>query len=1329
MYFANGVQKIGRGMPFIFFSLFITVLSIPVLAIRPVQPPDGFDWSMVKDHGIHVTSWNIPYPELSAQLPNALAWEEFIQLNTRPEHIFIDPRTGAPTNILLSIPIIPGTGKNNHLDLMSISRTLGEPVSQITPDVVDRLMRQFIKRHASVLQVNVSELAEPRIVQVSDYLWHVIYGRSYQGVPVRKSLVSAVINHGNLVMIGTELWQPIKGLNRVQITAGEALDVVFRFMRRREPEDRVTVAPHLEIVPLYSGEPDVLFYRGPIGEGLRYRYAWVFVIQRGRFGPRWEAIVDAETGELLGFQDLNQYVKKQIKGGVYPVSNDGIPPDGVEQAGFPMPFADTGLPAPNNYTNSAGLFEWTSGTVTTTLNGRYIRIADQCGSISESSTTGDVDLGTSGGTDCTVPPGHSSGDTHAARSGFYELNRIKELGRGWLTTNSWLNAQLTANMNINNQCNATWNGTEVNFYRSGGGCRNTGEIAAIFDHEWGHGMDDNDSNGSISSPGEAIADIYAAYRLHTSCIGRGFFWTLDRGCGQDSLGTGYNCSGYGDCCINCTGVREIDYARHASGQPHTPQNFIQPNCPTQTLCGILSCCGPCNRECHCEGMIPAEAGWDFAARDLQAPPFSFDENTAFIIANRTTYFGSGLITNWYSCSGGGSSSNGCGSNNGYMQWLAADDDNGDITDGTPHMEALFNAFNRHGIACSSPAVQNSGCSTGPTTAPFLTVIPGDNQVTLTWNAVSNATAYWVFRGEGPNGCSFGKVKIAEVSTTNYTDTEVANGLNYHYVVMPVGTNSACMGPASNCETVSPTSCTPPSAPSNLTASTPADNTVRLNWTGVSGVTEYRIYRSTTSGGPYTMIASVPSAQTSYDDTTVQGGVVYYYVVRAFQGCESSDSNEVSITATGVCTLSPSFSGASSAVNAESTYCGIQLSWNSAVSNCPTQSGITYAIYRDTTSGFTPSPANLIARCVTGTSYLDQNGLVNGTTYYYIVRAEDSGNAGTGPCNNGNMDGNTLEVSAMATGPRTLLYSEDFEGPTTGWQHSTSDSTCTTGDWVVGDPEGITNGGVVTQLEDDHTPAPGVNAFFTAHNSGAGTDDVDGGVCTGYSPVINVSGYPTVDIEMWYFHGQRDAGDDPNGDFFRIDLSTDGGSSYTTNLVSIGDVTSDASWTRVTYQLSGGAQIRFRVQASDGPSAGDLVEGGIDDIVVNGTQACSSVTGAPGEPGTSVALTVTKSGGNLVFSWGAPDPGCTASDYALYKGDLGILKSTGYNHDTVITCSTGGSTTYSVSLSDPKIGAMDYYIVVGLNGTHESSYGRDSKGIERPVSSSACRVQQNTNACF
>ena len=183
------------------------------------------------------------------------------------------------------------------------------------------------------------------------------------------------------------------------------------------------------------------------------------------------------------------------------------------------------------------------------------------------------------------------------------------------------------------------------------------------------------------------------------------------------------------------------------------------------------------------------------------------------------------------------------------------------------------------------------------------------------------------------------------------------------------------------------------------------------------------------------------------------------------------------------------------------------------------------------------------------------------------------------------------------GCTTILHSTNFETGADGWLHSAAASTCSTGVWGVGDPDGVVNGGVTTQLENDHTVA-GVNAFFTEPNGGgAGTNDVDGGVCTAVSPTIDASPHTSVQVSFWYYHGQRDAGDDPTGDFFRIDLSNDAGVTYPTNLVSIGDVTSNASWTQVTTTVANPGQMRIRVQASDGSGPGDLVEAGLDDVLV------------------------------------------------------------------------------------------------------------------------------------
>ena len=66
----------------------------------------------------------------------------------------------------------------------------------------------------------------------------------------------------------------------------------------------------------------------------------------------------------------------------------------------------------------------------------------------------------------------------------------------------------------------------------------------------------------------------------------------------------------------------------------------------------------------------------------------------------------------------------------------------------------------------------------------------------------------------------------------------------------------------------------------------------LSWSASTGATSYNVKRSTTSGGPYTTIASPTT--TSYTDTGLTNGTTYYYVVSAVNAAgESANSAQVS----------------------------------------------------------------------------------------------------------------------------------------------------------------------------------------------------------------------------------------------------------------------------------------------------------------------------------------------------------------------------------------------------------------------------------------------------
>jgi hypothetical protein len=164
---------------------------------------------------------------------------------------------------------------------------------------------------------------------------------------------------------------------------------------------------------------------------------------------------------------------------------------------------------------------------------------------------------------------------------------------------------------------------------------------------------------------------------------------------------------------------------------------------------------------------------------------------------------------------------------------------------------------------------------------------GDAEVTLTWTASMGATGYNVKRATTKGGPY---TKLASPASPTYTDSSVANGTTYYYVVSAL--NAAGESANSTEVTTTPKApSAPPAPPTNLTA-TAGDTQVSLTWSASTGAKSYNVKRSGTSGGPFTRIATTTS--TSYTDTGLTDGTTYYYVVSAINSAgESANSAQVS----------------------------------------------------------------------------------------------------------------------------------------------------------------------------------------------------------------------------------------------------------------------------------------------------------------------------------------------------------------------------------------------------------------------------------------------------
>jgi hypothetical protein len=205
-----------------------------------------------------------------------------------------------------------------------------------------------------------------------------------------------------------------------------------------------------------------------------------------------------------------------------------------------------------------------------------------------------------------------------------------------------------------------------------------------------------------------------------------------------------------------------------------------------------------------------------------------------------------------------------------------------------------------------------------------TVLNRNDSISLSWNTVSGASAYYAELSGGPSlnlnsgwgtgtswniGSTWGGVYQWRVKSRNSSGVESGWGetrtLTVHY-----GT------------------------PANLSASGVSTSQINLSW-GASAdapgnIQGYRIYRNGTA------IATVGSSTTSYNDASVTCNSSYSYTVRAYKGdLESNASNTASASPSGCPPVAPSNLTVSSV-----TTSSITLSWQDNASN---ESG--FRVYR------------------------------------------------------------------------------------------------------------------------------------------------------------------------------------------------------------------------------------------------------------------------------------------------------------------------------------------------------------------------------------------------
>ena len=223
---------------------------------------------------------------------------------------------------------------------------------------------------------------------------------------------------------------------------------------------------------------------------------------------------------------------------------------------------------------------------------------------------------------------------------------------------------------------------------------------------------------------------------------------------------------------------------------------------------------------------------------------------------------------------------------------------------------------------------------------------------LTWNAVSGATSYKVYRATSQNGTYS---LLGTVTATSYTNTGAKAGTTYYYKVKAV--NSAGESAYSNVVSGKTTVTT-------LTMGHSASSgKPQLTWKAVSGAASYKVYRATAKNGAYSVINTTKAL--TYTNTGAALGTTYYYKVEALDAAGKSLGFSDVVEGKVAPVLAVGYSSVSGKP---------QLTWKAV------PGATEYQVYRSTqqNSGYTK------INTTTSTSYVNTGAKANTTYYYKIV---------------------------------------------------------------------------------------------------------------------------------------------------------------------------------------------------------------------------------------------------------------------------------------------------------------------------------------------------------
>ena len=285
-----------------------------------------------------------------------------------------------------------------------------------------------------------------------------------------------------------------------------------------------------------------------------------------------------------------------------------------------------------------------------------------------------------------------------------------------------------------------------------------------------------------------------------------------------------------------------------------------------------------------------------------------------------------------------------------------------LTKGTDLIVSYSNNIN---VGTASAVITGKGNYTGTRTLSFRIVksypavkaVGGDRQITLTWDKVSGASKYGVYRYEGGK---FTRIDL-DVTGTSYIVTGLSEDTEYTFFVQAYKNNKWCAGTDASYATAR----TNEGITYTTVTAKGGDKQISLTWTKVNGAVKYGVYRY--AGGKYTKVNTEVTG-TGYTVTGLAEDTEYTFFVQVYKNNKWYSGSGASYA-----TARTNEGAVYTTVTAKGGDKQISLTWTKV------NGASKYGIYRYADGKYTK--VNLE---VTGTSYT-VTGLAEDTEYTFFVQ--------------------------------------------------------------------------------------------------------------------------------------------------------------------------------------------------------------------------------------------------------------------------------------------------------------------------------------------------------